>query len=29
MLGDNKMSLTLTRDPESQNHIKHINVMYH
>ena len=29
MLGDNKTSLTLTRDPESQNRTKHINVIYH
>ena len=26
MLDDNKMSLTLTRDPESQNCTKHIDV---
>ena len=29
MLGDNKMSLTLMRDPESQNRMKHIDIMYH
>lgn len=29
MLGDNKMSFTLTKDLESQNCIKHINVMYY
>lgn len=26
---NNKMSLILTRDPESQNHTEHINLMYH
>ena len=29
MLGDNETSLTLTKVPESPNHIKHIDVMYH
>lgn len=29
MLGDNETSLTLTKDPESQNWTKHINVMHH
>ena len=29
MLGDNEMNSILTRDPESQNCIKHINVIYH
>ena len=29
MLSDNKTSLTLIRDPESQNYIKHINVIHH
>lgn len=29
MLRDNKISLTLTKDPESQNGIKCINVIYH
>lgn len=29
MLGDNETSLTLTRDPESQNRTKHIDVMHH
>lgn len=29
MLEDNKTSFTLTKDPKSQNHRKHINVMYH
>ena len=29
ILGDNETSLTLTRDPESQNCTKHINVIYH
>lgn len=29
MLGDNETSLTLTKDPESQNRIKHIDVMHH
>lgn len=29
MLGDNETSLTLTRDPKSQNCIEHIDVMHH
>ena len=29
MLGDNETSLTLTRDPESQNRTKHIDVIHH
>lgn len=29
MLGDNKTSLTLTKNSESQNRIKHIDVMHH
>ena len=29
MLGDNETSLTLTRDSESQNRTKHIDVMHH
>ena len=29
MLGDNEISLTLTKDPESQNRTKHIDVMHH
>lgn len=29
MLDDNKTSLTLTKDPESQNCNKHIDVMHH
>lgn len=29
MLGDNKISLTLTKNLESQNQIKLINIMYH
>ena len=29
MLGDNETSLTLTKDPESQNRTKHIDVMHH
>lgn len=29
MLGNNEMSLILTRDPKSQNRTKHINIMYH
>lgn len=29
MLKDNKTSLTLTRDPESQNRTKHIDVIHH
>ena len=29
MLGDNKTSFTLIKDPESQNHTKHIDVIYH
>lgn len=29
VLGDNKISLTLARNLESQNHIKHINVIHH
>ena len=28
MLGDNETSLTLTRDPESQNRTKHIDVIH-
>lgn len=27
MLDNNKTNLTLTRDPESQNHTKHINMI--
>lgn len=29
MLGDNETSLTLTKNPESQNRTKHIDVMHH
>lgn len=29
MLGDNETSLTLAKDPESQNRSKHIDVMHH
>ena len=29
ILNDNEMSLTLTKDPESQNCTKHIDVMHH
>lgn len=29
MMGDNKTSLTLMKDSESQNCIKHINVIYY
>ena len=29
MFGDNKMSLTLTKNPKSQNQTKHINVMHY
>lgn len=29
MLGDNKTSLTLTKDPESQNRTKQIDFMHH
>ena len=29
MLGDNKTSLTLTKDSKSQNRTKHIYVMHH
>ena len=29
MLSDNKTSLTLTKDPKSQNQIKYIDVIYH
>ena len=29
MLDYNETSFTLTRDPESQNRTKHIDVMYH
>ena len=29
MLGDNETSLTLTRDSESQNRTKYIDVMHH
>lgn len=28
ILGDNEMSFTLTKDPQSQNWIKQINVIY-
>ena len=28
MLGDNETSLTLTKDPKSQNRTKHIDVMH-
>ena len=28
MLGDNETSLTLIKDPESQNYTKYIDVMY-
>lgn len=29
MLGDNETNFTLTKDPKSQNQIKHIDIMYH
>ena len=29
MLGDNKTSLTLTKNPNSSNRTKHIDVMYY
>ena len=29
MLGDNETSLTLTKDPKSQNRTKQIDVMHH
>lgn len=29
MLGDNETSLTLTKDPESQNRTKHIDALHH
>lgn len=29
MLGNNKISFTLTKDPKSQNCTKHINIMHH
>ena len=29
MLGENETSLTLTRDPKSQNHTQHIDVLHH
>lgn len=29
MLSDNKTSFTLTKNPKSQNCIKHINVMHY
>ena len=29
MLGDNEISLTLTKDPKTQNCTKQIDVMYH
>lgn len=29
ILGDNDISLTLIKDLENQNRIKHINVIYH
>lgn len=29
MLRDNEISLTLTKDPKSQNQIKHINIIYY
>ena len=29
MLDDNKMSSTLIKNSESQNYIKHINIIYH
>ena len=29
MLGNNETSLTLIKDPESQNQMKYINVMYY
>lgn len=29
ILEDNKINLILTKDPENQNCIKHINVMYY
>lgn len=29
MFSDNKTSLILTKDPENQNFIKHIDIIYH
>lgn len=29
MLGDNEMSITLIKDPKSQNRIKNTDVIYH
>lgn len=29
MLGDNEISLTLVKNPKSQNHTKHIDIIYH
>lgn len=29
ILGDNETSLILTKNPENQNHTKHIDVMHH
>ena len=29
MLSDNETSFMLTKDPESQNHTKHIDVIHH
>lgn len=29
MFEDNKTSFTLTKDPKSQNTMRHINVIYH
>ena len=29
MLGDNKTSLTLTKDPKAQNRTKYINIIYY
>lgn len=29
ILGDNEINFTLTKNPESQNQTKYINVIYH
>lgn len=29
ILGDNKISLTLTKDPENYNYTKHIDMIHH
>ena len=29
MLGNNETNVILTKDSESQNHTKHINIIYH